>query len=395
VKAVILAAGKSTRTEPLTVNKPKPLLKVANKEIIRHTLDMLTDVVEEVIIVVGYKKDMITGLIGDRYNGVRVSYVEQTEQLGTGHALSIVKDHIDDDFVLVGGDDIFSKEDFIKIAKEDFAVLAKKVDNPSDYGVLVEKDGILASIVEKPKEFVSDLVSTGCFKLKKDIFDYLDDLKRSERGEIEFVDAISKIMGKEKIRVIETDSWVPVTFAWNLLDANEYLMKGIKRDIRGIVEDNVTLKGDVVVGEGTIVRSGSYIEGPVIIGKDCRIGPNCYIRPNSSIGNGCHIGQGVEVKNIILGNNSNIPHLNYVGDSVIGENCNLGAGTIVANLRHDNLHHRTMIKGKLIDTKRRKFGTIMADGVHTGINTSIYPGRKFWPDTSTVPGEIVKKDKVE
>ena len=85
-------------------------------------------------------------------------------------------------------------------------------------------------------------------------------------------------------------------------------------------------------------------------------------------------------------------HLSYVGDSVIGEGCNLGAGTIIANLRHDNANVKSAVKGKLIDTGRRKFGTVFGDNVHTGISTSIFPGRKLWPNTCTRPGQIVDKD---
>ena len=81
--------------------------------------------------------------------------------------------------------------------------------------------------------------------------------------------------------------------------------------------------------------AGSYIEGPVIIGSDCKIGPNCYIRPHTSIENSCHIGNACEIKNSIIMGNTNVPHHNYVGDSVIGQNCNLGSGTKIANLRLD------------------------------------------------------------
>jgi bifunctional UDP-N-acetylglucosamine pyrophosphorylase/glucosamine-1-phosphate N-acetyltransferase len=139
--------------------------------------------------------------------------------------------------------------------------------------------------------------------------------------------------------------------------------------------------------------SGTYIKGNVIIGENCLIGPNCYLRGNTSIGNGCHIGQAVEIKNSIIMDNAKVPHLSYIGDSVIGKNSNLGAGTITANLKHDNENVRSVVKGKIVDTGRRKLGTIIADDVHTGINTTIYPGRKIWPGVSTLPGEIIDKDK--
>jgi len=151
------------------------------------------------------------------------------------------------------------------------------------------------------------------------------------------------------------------------------------------VEENVVIKGKVSIGKGTVVRSGAYIVGPVIIGQDCDIGPNCFIRPSTSIGNNCHIGNAVEVKNSIVMNGSKIPHHNYVGDSVIGEKCNLGAGTMIANLRLD--------KGDItvanIDTRRRKLGAIIGDGVETGINTTINVGSVIGSNTFIGPGAIV------
>jgi len=100
----------------------------------------------------------------------------------------------------------------------------------------------------------------------------------------------------------------------------------------------------------------------------------------------------VEIKNSILMDNTKIGHLSYVGDSVIGENVNFGAGTIIANLRHDDKNIQSEYEKKLVDTGRRKFGAVLADNAKTGIHTSIYPGRKMWPGTTTLPGEVVKKD---
>jgi len=146
----------------------------------------------------------------------------------------------------------------------------------------------------------------------------------------------------------------------------------------------VVVKGTVSIGKGTTVRSGSYIVGPVIIGQDCEIGPNCYIRPHTSIGDSCHIGSAVEVKNSIIMNGSKIPHHNYVGDSIIGERCNLGAGTKTANLRFDE--KEIWVAGR--DTRRRKLGAIMGDGVETGINTSINVGSMIGNNTHIGPGAV-------
>jgi len=181
-----------------------------------------------------------------------------------------------------------------------------------------------------------------------------------------------------------------------LLEANEILLNKItKSDIKGEIEKNTTVKGNLILGKNSIVKNGAYLEGTVIIGENCTIGPNCYIRGPTTIGNNCKIGNAVEVKASILFNGAHIGHLSYVGDSVIGEKVNFGAGTITANLRHDNLPVHSFLNDQKINTGKRKFGTIIGDNAHIAINTSIYPGRKIWPNVNTIPCEIIKEDKME
>lgn len=392
IQAVIIAAGKSTRTWPLTLTRPKPLLKVMNKEIIKHNLDALQGLVGEVIIVVGFKKEIIIKEIGRKYGKTKIKYVEQKAQLGTGHALKCVEQLIEDKFILIGGDDIFSKKDIRACLKHKYSVLGCTVENPSRFGVFVIKGKEVQKIVEKPKKFISDLANTGLYVFDKAVFDYK--LKKSPRGEYEIVDYLNALVKKEKVVCEKVKGhWLSVGHPWDLIEANSVLVSQIKDEINGKIEKNVIVKGKLKLGKGTEILAGTYIKGNVVIGENCSIGPNCYIRGNTSIGDGCHIGQAVEIKNSIIMDNAKIPHLSYVGDSVIGESSNLGAGTITANLRHDNQNVRSVVKGKLVDTSRRKLGTIIADDVHTGINTVIYPGRKIWPGLGTLPGEIVDKDK--
>lgn len=196
-----------------------------------------------------------------------------------------------------------------------------------------------------------------------------------------------KIIHKEEF----PDSFL-LQYPWDLLQANEILMKGIKEDIRGTVRNNVTIDGTLILGEGSTILPGVYMEGNIIIGKNCKIGPNCYLRGSTAIGDNCHIGQAVEVKNSILMDHVAAGHLTYIGDSIIGSHTNFGAGTIISNFRHDGKNHSSMVEGTLVDTGRRKFGAILGKNVHTGIHTSIYPGRKIWPGASIRPGTIIQKD---
>ena len=392
IQAVIMAAGKSTRTWPLTLTKPKPLLKVMNKEIIKHSLDALQGLVGEVIIIVGFKKEMIIEEIGHKYGRLKIRYAEQKTQLGTGHALKCVERLIKGKFIVIGGDDIFSKKDIKACLRHKYAVLGCKVEDPGRFGVFVVKGKEVKKVVEKPRKFVSDIANAGLYVFDKSVFKFK--LRKSQRGEYEIIDYINALIKKERV-VCENvkGRWLSVGYPWDLIEANNVLVSEIKNDIKGRIEKNVIVKGKLIVGKGTEILSGTYIKGNVIIGENCLIGPNCYLRGNTSIGDGCHIGQAVEIKNSVIMDNAKVPHLSYIGDSVIGENSNLGAGTITANLKHDNKNVRSVVKGKIVDTGRRKFGTIIADDVHTGINTTIYPGRKIWPGVSTLPGEIIDKDK--
>jgi bifunctional UDP-N-acetylglucosamine pyrophosphorylase/glucosamine-1-phosphate N-acetyltransferase len=193
--------------------------------------------------------------------------------------------------------------------------------------------------------------------------------------------------------VVVANSSLLIVHPWDLLRANELYVAALKEDaILGEVHPAAIVEGVIHIGKGTRILPGVFIEGNVVIGENCKIGPNCYLRGNTSIGDKCHIGQSVEIKNCLILSNTNVGHLSYIGDSVLGEKVNLGAGTTTSNLRHDGKNHRSMVRGVLIDTGRRKFGTVIGDGVHTGINTSIYPGRKLGPGTSTRPGEIVERD---
>ena len=204
----------------------------------------------------------------------------------------------------------------------------------------------------------------------------------------------------QSVELPETPAIVPagegsfrIRFPWDLLEVNE---RAVTKTLDAGPTDGpppgVSIDGRLRLGAGTRFLPGVYVEGDVLVGRNCTIGPNCYLRGCTAIGHGCRIGQGVEIKNSIILSGTSIGHLSYCGDSIVCENVNFGAGTIVANLRHDGKNHHSMVEGSLMDTGRRKFGAVIGDGVHTGIHTSIYPGRKLWPHTSTRPGEIVRND---
>jgi bifunctional UDP-N-acetylglucosamine pyrophosphorylase/glucosamine-1-phosphate N-acetyltransferase len=394
MKAVILAAGDSTRTYPLTFTRPKALLDIANKPILQHNLEALEGFVDEVVLIVGYKKEMIMERFGNKFGSMKLTYIEQKERLGTGHAVLTAEPGVKGRFLVEYGDDIYSRSLIEKCLKHDLCVVAEKVKEPERFGVWVEKDGKVSGFAEKPERFVSDLANTGPYVLDDSIFPELRKLKKTKRGEYELNEAVDSLSREREIPVVKSEGeWLSIGYPWDLLWANERILSQLKdSDLKGEIEENVKMKGPVVVGKNTLIMSGAYIEGPVVIGEGCRIGPNCYIRPFTSVGNDCSVGNGVEIKNSIIMDGSRASHLSYIGDSVLGHNVNIGSGNMMANLRHDGESVRSFVKGDGVDTFRRKFGTVIGDNVKTGAGTIIYPGRKIWSGKTTLPGEHVKYD---
>ncbi len=398
MQAVLMVAGKSTRTYPLTLTRPKPLLPIMNRPLLEHSLDQLTGIFDEVILITGYKKEMIEEAFGSEYKGMHIIYQEQKEQLGTGHAVLQAKPHIKGKFVAMNGDDLFARQDLEKLVQMDYGALVKHAENPHLYGVYkVDENNKVLNLVEKPQEYIGDLVNIGCYVLQEEFMQELEQTPLSERGEIEITSAIQAVAQKQDFYALPIEGfWLPTGYAWDLLRHQEFFMPDMKdQNIKGTVEDGAVIKGAVTIGENTLVRSGAYIEGPVIIGNNCDIGPNCYIRSFTSVGNNCRIGNAVEIKNSVIMENSLVCHLSYIGDSVVGQDCNIGAGTITANVRHDKKEIQSAIKDNLVPSGRDKLGAILSDGCMTGINTSLLPGRKLWPNMQTRPGQIVDKDIIE
>lgn len=394
MKAVILAAGKSTRTYPLTLTRPKPLLKVAGKTLLEHNLDQLIGLVDEVIIVVGYMKEKIIEHFGMSYSGIKLTYVVQKEQLGTGDALKQAEPYINDNFIMIQVDDMHDADELKKCLKHKNCIMGKEVTDISAFGALIIKNKKLVEIIEKPKEPISKFANCGCYVLEKAFFKHLGKLKKSARQEYEVTDALTTYAKEKDVAFFESKNWMTINYPWSLLDANQKLLAKIKGKNEGKLEENVVIKGEVIIGKGTIVKAGSYIEGPAIIGKNCEIGPMAHIRPDTFIDDNCRIGKSEVVDCIIMANTTS-KHTAYLGHSVLGENCNIGAGTITADYRHDGKNHMTLVNGQKVDSGRRKLGAFFGDNVKTAIHTSIYPGRKIWPNLGTMPGEIVTVDKVE
>lgn len=398
MKGYILAAGEGLRMRPLTANIPKPLLPVAGRPFLEHNIEAMKEVgIKDLILLVGWRAQRIREHFGDgKAFGVKIEYVEQKERLGTAHAIGMVRDKIDSSFLCLYGDVVLTKESVKGLVEHQRKVKGNvmaltTVEDAKRYGVIVAEDGVVKDIVEKPEVPESNTINAGAYVLEPDIFEAISETKKSPRGEYEITDSFKVLMKKSHLYThLLKGEWIDVARPWDLIEANRILMEDLKTEVKGDVSERATIIGDIQVGLNSRILPGSYIVGPAIIGDNCEIGPNSYLRPSTSIGDHCKVGAAVEIKNSIVMSHTNVPHLTYVGDSVIGERCNLGAGTKVANLRLDGKEVQVVVDGKKTGSGRRKLGVIMGDDVKTGINASIDAGSIIGEGTMVGMGAVVR-----
>jgi bifunctional UDP-N-acetylglucosamine pyrophosphorylase/glucosamine-1-phosphate N-acetyltransferase len=389
MECVVLAAGEGKRMRPLTAKRPKVMLPLANRPMMEHLVLAAKDSgMKDFIFVVGYGEREIRKHFGDGSGfGITVTYAPQRHQNGTADAVRSVSDLVTGPFLLLNGDMILKSKDIANICQCKTPCMGiSTTDHPGDYGVVMVEGDRVISLEEKSKQPKSNLINAGAYLFSTDIFDRVDKVGPSDRGELELTDALAGLITEKKLGAYHLSYWMDVGYPWDMLDANATLMDLLSAENAGTIEDGVTLHGSVVIGEGSIIRTGSYIEGPCIIGKNCRIGPHAYIRGSTSIGDACHIGHCTEIKNSIIMTGTKIPHFNYLGDSVIGSNCNFGAGTKGANLRHD--HANVRVCGK--DTRKKKFGAVIGDNVQFGINCSINVGAVIGSNAQFAPNSFIE-----
>jgi len=405
LKAVVLAAGEGARLRPLTTTRPKHMLPIAGKPILEHLLLAIREGgIRQVVVVVAYRCEMIESYFEDGERlGLDLTYVHQERLLGTANAIGLAEEYVDEDYFLVVYGDLYIHASLIKSLVQRHSetgltsMTVVPVENPQQFGVVDLRDGFVRGIIEKPKagEGYGNLANAGIYVLPREVFGEISKTQASPRAEFEITDTIRLLIEKGipiVSNVVDPDSWLDLGRPWDLLEASERALRSSKLEVKGTVERGVTIVGDVGVEEGARIRSGSYLEGPLLIGGGSDIGPNCHIRPFTSIGRNVRVGSACEVKASLIFDGTHIGHLSYVGDSIIGENCNLGAGTITANLRLDDGTVKVMIKSELVDSGRRKLGAIVGDNVKTGIDVNLMPGVKLGPNAWIGPNVTVYRD---
>jgi len=363
-QAVILAAGEGQRLRPFTAARPKVMLSVADKPILRYVVEALAqNGIRNLVIVIGYRRQEVLDYMGSGERcGVDIKYVTQEKQLGTAHALAQAKDLIEGEFLVLPGDNLIEADTiarFVAVTPE--AVLVKRVDNPARYGVVTVDRGGVKEIVEKPKEAQGNVVSTGTYAFTRQVFDFIE-------PELDIPDVLNNMIAQGKqISAQETDgTWLDVVYPWDILSLNDVVLHQIQPNLGGIIEDGVSVKGLVSVGKDTVIRSNSYIVGPAVIGNNCDIGPNVCISPATSIGDNVVISPFTDIKNSVIGSDVNIGPGCLIHDSVIDKGCVINghftACSGEADVKVDSEHHTV------------NMGAMLGAGCNLGNSVVAQPG---------------------
>lgn len=391
--AIILAAWEGSRLRPLSNTIPKPMIKIYWKTILEHNIEKIYSFVEEIIIVVKYKKEIIQDYFKNYYKNTKITYIEQNDEKWTAAAIRWINIP-NKDILILNWDSIFDQKDLEKIINlKWYWALVKKVENPSKYWIFKQNSKWFAlEIIEKPKNFVWNLANLWVYKFNEEIIEISKNISFSIRKEYEITDAINEFIKKYDFNLIEIGGkFLDISYPWNILDANKYFLDKLeKSQLKWTIEKWVTIKWNIILWKWSILKSWTYIEWNIYIWENTSIWPNTYLRWNSVIWDNCHIGNWVEIKNSNIWNKTNIAHLSYIWDSIIWNNVNIWWWMITANLRHDKWDICIIIKWEKINSKRHKFWVVIWDNTKTWIKTMTYPWRIIQNDSFTLPWEIIK-----
>ena len=377
MKAVILAAGEGTRLSPLTNVRPKPMLPVANRPVLEHVVTAVADAgVEEVVLVVGYKRERIQSHFGDGDAfGVDVTYAVQETQLGTGHALLQAERFVGEDFLVLNGDKVVGPDVVAALVERrdatgDTAMAVADVDEPELYGVVEAADGTVTDLTEKPPagEAASSIVNAGAYAFGPDVFAAVRRTE-SRAGELSLVAALQDYMVDHPIQQVRYDGpWMDVTRPWDLVTVNGRLI-----DADGGGAGDAAVARTAPVADATAVADSATVAAGAVVARGTSLGPNAAVGPNAV------------VENAVVMTDATVEAGTVVRDCVVAENARVGAGTVAAGGTTDIVVGEEVHRGV-------RFGGIVGDNASLGGNVTLAPGARVGNDATVAGGALVDED---
>jgi glucose-1-phosphate thymidylyltransferase len=380
--AVVLAAGEGTRLRPLTRNRPKPMLPAANRPILEHVFDALVEAgVAELVVVVGYKRDRVQNHFGPTYRDVPVTYVTQSKQLGSGHALLQAREAVEGPVLVLNGDRLIDAGTISAVADrfaetDGPALSVVERRDTSRYGAVEVRDGYIEKLVEKPRESDYRLINGGVYAFPETIFEEIDATELDE-GELALTDTLERLIDTGQIGAVEVDGmWVDATYPWDLLAvADEVLARGRLRE--------PAHRDRVWIDDSARVHDEAVIQGPVVVSPDCEVGPDAVVGPNTALGENVTVGANAVVEGSVVDSDTRIDPGSTLLDTVTGQDVHLGANTVVPAGPADVQVGTTVFEDQ-------RLGAVIADRARARGNVSFEPGALVGPNAELDVGVTVR-----
>jgi len=381
MKAVILAANRSTRLSPFIETRCKPMIRIAGQYILENTICYLKEAgIHDIVLVVNHQQEMIRQYFGSGQTlGVNLEYVVQDELKGIGHALSLCRSSLEKKpFLLVYGDVMTDNNPFLSILQtysetdREVALIALPESSKEFGNVYLDHEMKISRLVEKPQANQANYVFAGMFVLFPKIFELLEENQHDISCCYEQMIASSGLQA-----CLWEKGWIDMIHPWHILDANRMLMSSWKTaEIDSTVKllGHVHLEGAVRIGPNVTIESGTVLKGPCYIGANSYVGNNSLIRNYSAIGPDSIVGYGSELKNCVLFGNNDVGRLSFVGDSVLGENVKSGSGLTTVNHTVDYSRISCSSNSDTVETGLTKLGAFIGDSVSIGARHTLGPG---------------------
>ncbi|MFB6197778.1 MAG: glucose-1-phosphate thymidylyltransferase, partial [Halobacteriaceae archaeon] len=329
MKGVLLSGGTGSRLRPLTHTGPKQLVPVANKPVLEYAIEDLKQAgIKEIGVILGNKgRDEIQEYLGDGSEyGVDITYIIQGNPLGLAHAAGCAKDFVgDDNFVMYLGDNILKSgvTDLVESFETgDYGagIALQEVDDPQVFGIAdVDEEGNITNLIEKPDEPPTNLALIGMYVFTPAVFDAIDRLEPSWRGELEITDAIQNLLedGYEIDSHIVTGWWKDTGRPEDILEANRLILEDKELNVGGLVEDGAETHGRIELADSAVIKDGAVVRGPVSIAENTTIKNGTYVGPYTSIGANSTL-EDIHIENTVVIGDSEITANTRITDSLLG-----------------------------------------------------------------------------
>lgn len=362
MQAVILAAGRSTRTHPVTDGRPKPLVPVWGRPFLEYQMRQLPRKVEEVLIVVGFLKELIAAHFGESFDGRVLRYVTQERQRGTADALLAARPFISARCLVLNGDDFYHGDDLHGLAETERGLLVTRARDPQNRAVVTVEDDRIVDIVEKPPSPAPDAwCSVGGYCVAPEDLRYLDELSPSIRGELELPDFVLRVVRESRVRpVLMKKLWLPLTYAWDVLAVMNRFWS------------SETTARELGLDPGGQSTHDVEIEGPIHMGDGVELGRRVRLKGPLALGDGTVVGDDATLENVVTFEDATIGSGAHIESSVIGAGAVIGDGARLVSAPGPSL--TVEVKGNSVVPDIENLGAVIGDGVVVPAGRSLPAG---------------------